>query len=119
MRDGAAILLSKLVTRPDVVKSGEADSFLKKMAADFIESLEDAKRPFAAAGVLQTLVEIFKTGHRDDLLSRVDLVFDPILKTEQKKRKSVKSTLMTKAKANLAQRIGCIFLKPKIAKWRY
>ena len=83
MRDGAAILLAKLVTRPDVVKSGETDSFLKKMATEYTESLEDTKRPFfKAAGALQTLVEIFKTGHRDDLLSRVDLVFDPILKTK-------------------------------------
>ena len=73
------------------------------MAADYAEGLDDAKRPFVAAGILQTLVEIFKTGHRDDLLSRVDLVFDPVLKTEQKKtRKTVKSTLLTKAKANLA-----------------
>ena len=103
LRDGAAILLSKLITRPDVVKSGETDTFLKKMAADYAEGLDDAKRPFVAAGILQTLVEIFKTGHRDDLLSRVDLVFDPVLKTEQKKtRKTVKSTLLTKAKANLA-----------------
>ena len=103
LRDGAAILLSKLITRPDVVKSGETDTFLKKMAADYAEGLDDAKRPFVAAGILQTLVEVFKTGHRDDLLSRVDLVFDPVLKTEQKKtRKTVKSTLLTKAKANLA-----------------
>ena len=73
------------------------------MASEYATGLDDAKRPFAATGILQTLVEIFKTGHRDDLLSRVDLVFDPVLKTEQKKtRKTVKSTLLTKAKANLA-----------------
>ena len=28
LRDGSAILLSKLITRPDVVKSGETDKFL-------------------------------------------------------------------------------------------
>ena len=28
LRDGAAILLSKLITRPDVVRSGELDTFL-------------------------------------------------------------------------------------------
>ena len=52
LRDGAAILLSKLITRPDVVKSGETDTFLKKMAADYAEGLDDAKRPFVAAGIL-------------------------------------------------------------------
>ena len=29
IRDGAAVLLSKLITRPDVVRSGELDSFLE------------------------------------------------------------------------------------------
>lgn len=31
IRDGAAVLLSKLTTRPDVVKSGELDSFLERV----------------------------------------------------------------------------------------
>ena len=30
-----------------------------------------------------------------------------------------KSAQIKKALVNLAQRIGCIFLKPKVAKWRY
>mmetsp|Transcript_22679 Transcript_22679/g.30268 ORF Transcript_22679/g.30268 Transcript_22679/m.30268 type:complete len:137 (-) Transcript_22679:2678-3088(-) len=30
-----------------------------------------------------------------------------------------KSSHIKKGKVNLAQRIGCIFLKPKIASWRY
>jgi hypothetical protein len=29
IRDGAAVLLSKLITRPDVVRSGELDLFLE------------------------------------------------------------------------------------------
>lgn len=31
----------------------------------------------------------------------------------------LKSTIIRKNKVKLAQRIGCIFLKPKVAKWRY
>ena len=30
-----------------------------------------------------------------------------------------KSLVIKKARVNLAQRIGCIFLKQKVAKWRY
>ena len=30
-----------------------------------------------------------------------------------------KSTIMRKNRVKLAQRIGCIFLKPKVASWRY
>ena len=33
IRDGAAVLLSKLITRPDVVKSGELDAFIEAMTA--------------------------------------------------------------------------------------
>ena len=57
-------------------------------------------------GILQTLVEIFKVGHREDLLSRIDSVFDPILKTEIKNKFMQKSTIIRKFKVKLAQRIG-------------
>lgn len=30
-----------------------------------------------------------------------------------------KSSIIRKSKVKLAQRIGCIFLKPKVAAWRY
>ena len=52
LRDGSAILLSKLITRPDVVKSGETDRFLKSMAEDFVTVLDDSTKAFAAAGIL-------------------------------------------------------------------
>lgn len=68
---------------------------------------------------MQTLTEIFKIGHREDLLARVNTVFDPILKSEVKNKFMAKSTNLRKSRVKLAQRIGCIFLKPKVAKWRY
>ena len=52
LRDGSAILLSKLITRPDVVKSGETDVFLKAMAEDYVKVLDDSTNAFAAAGIL-------------------------------------------------------------------
>lgn len=74
---------------------------------------------FMVSGTLQTLVEIFKVGHREDLLARIDSVFDPILKAEIKNKFMKKSTIIRKFKVKLAQRIGQIFLKPKVTKWRY
>jgi tubulin-specific chaperone D len=74
---------------------------------------------FQVSGILQTLTEVFKIGHRIDLLPRVDTVFDPILKSEVKGKFMAKSTNLRKYKVQLAQRIGCIFLKPKVTKWRY
>ena len=35
LKDGAAVMLAKLLTRPDVVKSGETDMFLKEFASIF------------------------------------------------------------------------------------
>jgi tubulin-specific chaperone D len=72
-----------------------------------------------AGGIMSTLVEVFKTGHRDDLISKVPLVFDPILKGTSSNKFMAKSSNLKKARVNLAQRIGCIYLKPKVASWRY
>lgn len=119
IREGAAVLLAKLITRPDVVKTGETDLILNQLAVEYQTVINDAKQMFTASGILQTFVEIFKTGHRDDLLPRVVTIFDPVLKTEAKNKFMNKSTNLKKARVNLAQRIGCIFLKPKVAKWRY
>ena len=74
---------------------------------------------FRVTGILQTLVEIFKVGHRDDFLSRIDLVFEQVLQSEISNKFMARSTIIRKSKVKLAQRIGCIFLKPKVASWRY
>lgn len=74
---------------------------------------------FRVTGILQTLVEVFKVGHRDDFLSRIDLIFERVLLGEVKNKFMAKSTIIRKSKVKLAQRIGCIFLKPKVASWRY
>jgi hypothetical protein len=119
LKDAASVMLAKLVTRPDVVKTGETDAILKEFACQFDEMREDPTKLQSSTGIVLTLVEIFKTGHRDDLLSRVDLIFKPILEVPVKNKFISKSTILKKAKTNLAQRIGCIFLKPRVAKWRY
>ena len=74
---------------------------------------------FRTAGILQTLVEIFKIGHRDDFLSRIALVFTPVVESEITNKFMSKSSNIRKNKVKLAQRIGCIFLKPRVAAWRY
>lgn len=74
---------------------------------------------FAVSGILQTLTEILKAGHREDLLPRVDIIFDPILKSEIKNKFMARSTNLRKYRVQIAQRIGLVFLKPKVVKWRY
>ena len=74
---------------------------------------------FFVSGILQTVTEILKAGHRSDFLSRVGAIFDPLLKSETKNKFMAKSTNLRKYRVNIAQRIGLVFLKPKLVKWRY
>jgi hypothetical protein len=95
-------MLAKLLTRPDVVKTGETDELLKHFAAQYDTMREDPQKLLISSGIVTTLVEVFKTGHRDDLLSRVDIIFKPILETQIKNKFIGKSTVLKKAKVNLA-----------------
>lgn len=36
IRDFTAVMLSKLLTRPDVIKQGETDAFLKEMSQKYV-----------------------------------------------------------------------------------
>lgn len=90
-----------------------------EMANLYASSKEDTSQMFAVSGILQTLVEIFKIGHREDFLGLIDIVFEPILQSEVKNKFMAKSTIIRKNRVKLAQRIGCIFLKPRVAAWRY
>ena len=74
---------------------------------------------FKCLGTLQTFVEVFKIGHREDFLSRINIVFEPILQSEITNKVMQASTMIRKNKAKLAQRLGCIFLKPRLTSWRY
>lgn len=119
IREGTAVLLAKLVTRPDVVKAGETDLILKFLAESYIKSKDDSSQMFFVSGILQTVTEILKAGHRSDFLSRVDMIFDPLLKSDFNNKFMAKSSNLRKSRVNIAQRIGLVFLKPKLVKWRY
>jgi tubulin-specific chaperone D len=92
---------------------------MKELADGFVASCNDTTKLFYITGAVQSLVEIFKTGHRNDLMPRVDIIFDAILKTEVTNNFNKNSSVLKKDRVNLAQRIGCIFLKPRVASWRY
>lgn len=57
---------------------------------------------FKVSGILQTLVEVFKFGHRDDFLNKIDLVFSQILQTEVHDKFMAKSTIIRKSRVKLA-----------------
>lgn len=57
---------------------------------------------FRVSGILQTLVEIFKIGHRDDFLSRIDLIFESVVQSEITNKFMARSTIIRKNKVKLA-----------------
>ena len=72
------------------------------MTLQFVESQDNARAIYIAQGVLQTLVQVFKTGHRDDLLSRVDSVYNLVLRADTCNKFMKKSSHIKKGKVNLA-----------------
>lgn len=82
LKEGSAVLIAKLITRPDVVKSGVTDEVLQQFVSDYVENCNKTGTMTEISGILQTLVEVCKTGHRDDLVHRVPAIYDTILKPE-------------------------------------
>ena len=42
VREGTAVLLAKLLTRPDVIKAGETDLVLKSLADSYVQGRDDS-----------------------------------------------------------------------------
>ena len=49
----------------------------------------------------------------------VDIVFAPVVEAVITNKSMAKSIIIRKNRVKLAQRIACIFLKPKVTYWRY
>ena len=52
LRDYSAVLLSKLLTRPDVIKQGVTDEFLKEMVAQYVLCKEETGQIIKVSGIL-------------------------------------------------------------------
>ncbi|CAG8498625.1 14423_t:CDS:10 [Ambispora leptoticha] len=112
-RDGAAVLLSRLLTRRDI-----AASYL----ADYVEwATKEAKtneNVFTAIGILDSLCAIYKLGQRSTLLPTIPTAW-PCLSLIEFNKNFASNILVRKLLVKLTQRFGLCFLRPKIANWRY
>jgi len=52
IRDYASIMVSKLLTRPDVIKLGVTKTFLQNMSDLFVKCKENTDQIFAVSGIL-------------------------------------------------------------------
>ena len=71
---------------------------------------------FLVSGILQTLANLYKAGHRSKLLQFTPMIFPSLLALNKDPNNQ---TLLRKLITKLFQRIGLVFLPPRLAKWRY
>ncbi|XP_039332583.1 tubulin-specific chaperone D isoform X2 [Saimiri boliviensis] len=115
-RDGAAVLVARFITRPDVKHSkmaGFLDWSLCNLARSSFQNVEGV---ITMDGMLQALAQIFKHGKREDCLPYAATVLSCL---DNCRLPESNQTLLRKLGVKLVQRLGLTFLKPKVAAWRY
>ncbi|RAL54060.1 hypothetical protein DM860_004531 [Cuscuta australis] len=116
MRTIAGLLLSKLLTRPDMSKA--FNSFIV-WAHDVMSSdANDINDHFQLLGTVEALATTFKTGSAQVLLNVVPTVWQDTAALV-KSSNAVRSPLLRKYLVKLAQRIGLMCLPHISQSWRY
>ncbi|KAL6560374.1 hypothetical protein OROGR_003933 [Orobanche gracilis] len=116
MRTIAGLLLSRLLTRPDMLKA--FTSFIN-WAHEIISSVEDnIIDHFRLLGVIEALAAIFKIGSTAVLMNVVPVLWDDT-SVLIKSRTAGRSSLLRKYLIKLTQRIGLTCLPHRTTTWRY
>ncbi|XP_064617512.1 tubulin-specific chaperone D-like [Liolophura sinensis] len=115
-QDAAAYMLSHFLTRPDV-KSQRLEETLDWALVTLSKADYTTMQGMThASGILRMLALLFKQGKREDLLSSAPTILHAI---DECKLMISTSTVLTKLSVKLVQRLGLIFLKYRVAAWRY
>ena len=118
-REGAAIMLAKYITRPDIVKAGYLREVLnEKLKIGYIGYSYDPVTVDNAVGHLLGIVEILRAGERKELITEAKELTKLITEEHENKLVTI-NTQLRKLKAKLAERVGLVLLKPRVAAWRY
>ncbi|CAM8901801.1 unnamed protein product [Rhodiola kirilowii] len=116
MRTISGLLLSKLLTRPDMPM---AFSSFTEWAHEVLSSTtDDVMGHFRLLGVVEAIAAIFKAGNRKDLHDAVLFIWSDssIL---MKSKNASRSPLLRKYLMKLTQRIGLVCLPHRTPTWRY
>lgn len=111
-RDAAAFLASQFLTRVDI--KNEYLPLFFDWACSIVSNKESSV--FAQQGALSTIAMILKYGKREDLLPFATKLLRFIINTEYK---DTPGTQIPKLGYKIIQRIGLIYLKPRLMSWRY
>jgi len=111
-RDAAGYLASKFLTRPDT-----RDSVLPEFLDWALLTLIAAEAPESdISGGLAALAAVVKHSKREDLLKFAPNILGRLIKSSLRDHCN---TFIRKLYLKLVQRLGLIFLKSKVAAWRY
>ncbi|KAI9585972.1 tubulin-specific chaperone D [Glossina fuscipes] len=106
----SAFLAAKFFVRVDI-KDLYLESFL-----DWVISQHQANTVDCKFGQLQAVAAILKHGKREDLLPYADKLLQWIINCQYKDGSDF---LKYKSYMKIVQRIGLVYLKPRVANWRY
>ncbi|XP_077590040.1 tubulin-specific chaperone D isoform X2 [Stigmatopora nigra] len=115
-RFASAVLVSKFMTRPDVVKmclENFLDWSLNTISQNNDQYLHSIRM---LDGALQSLAMLFQHGKREDLLQHTSRVLRCL---EEKHLSESSEATLRKLNVKLIQRLGLTYLKPRLAPWRY
>lgn len=116
MRTIAGLLLSKLLTRPDMPKA--FISFVEWTHGVLSSATDDVVNHFRLLGAVEALALIFKAGGRKLLLDVIPMVWNDI-SVLIKSSAAARSPLLRKYLVKLTQRIGLTCLPHRSPSWRY
>ncbi|XP_047156873.1 tubulin-folding cofactor D [Vigna umbellata] len=116
MRTMAGLVLSRLLTRPDMPKA--FTSFVEWTHTVMSSVTEDLLHHFQLLGVVEALAAIFKAGSRNLLLDASPVVWNDTSML-YKSSDATRSPLLRKYLMKLTQRIGLTALPHRLPSWRY
>eukprot|EP00249_Psilotum_nudum_P020538 c27747_g1_i1 orf=323-4195(+) len=116
MREMAGVLLSRLLTRPDMQIA--LKSFIQWTHETLSMSLNDSTGVFLAPGIVGAMAAIFKVGGRDVLLHVTPTAWQEVCELVNSSA-ITQNSLLRKMLVKLIQRIGLTYLPPRAASWRY
>ncbi|KAK7357845.1 hypothetical protein VNO80_17142 [Phaseolus coccineus] len=116
MRTMSGLVLSRLLTRPDMPKA--FTSFVEWTHTVMSSVTEDLLHHFQLLGVVEALAAIFKAGSRNLLLDVSPVVWNDTSML-YKSSDAARSPLLRKYLMKLTQRIGLTALPQRLPSWRY
>ncbi|KAF7825369.1 Tubulin-folding cofactor D [Senna tora] len=116
MRTMAGLVLSRLLTRPDMTKAFM--SFVEWTHEVLSSVKEDVLHHFQLLGAIESLAAIFKAGSRKLLLDILPTVWSDA-STLFKSSTAARSPLLRKYLMKLTQRVGLTALPHRLPSWRY